>query len=229
MLRWSSSFLLAALLAAGTSAQIIATGAMKRTIWEGQRAGLIAMDTLAVPGIYGMGPLEYMRGEITVVDGRCLVARVVNGGMMVTVEDTVKAPFFVHGRVARWGLIELPGHVQRDDQLEAFLRQLGHSKEGPFFFNLTGKFSAVDLHVWDLPTGVDFSGPQEGGRFKIPFAATELEGQVLGVFSRDHRTIFTHHDSDIHLHVVSSDGRLMGHVDRLTFRTDQVTLHIGWY
>ncbi|WKZ66253.1 MAG: acetolactate decarboxylase [Flavobacteriales bacterium] len=207
------------------SAQVIATGALKRTMWDGQCSGLIAMDTLGLPGVYGMGPLEHMRGEITLVDGRCHVARVDGDSLVVQVDSTVKAPFFVHARVARWEDVKLPREVADDRHLDAYLDQ--RSGDEPFFFRLAGRFDAVDLHVWDLPADSSFRGPAEGARYKRQFSFKDIEGEVLAVFSRHHRTVFTHHDSFIHLHFLGTDGRTMGHVDGLRFIPGRAGLQVG--
>ena len=206
-------------------AQVIATGALKRTMWEEQRAGLIAMDTLTAPGIYGMGPLEHMRGEITLMDGRCHVARVAGDGLKVEAESAARAPFFVHGRVQRWEEIELPHGIMDERRLEAFLDK--RSGDQPFFFRLRGRFDRIDLHVWDLPADSSFTGPAEGARHKRHFKVDGAEGELLGVFSRHHRTVFTHHDAFIHLHFLSADGRVMGHVDGVRSASDGVVLLIG--
>ena len=213
------------LLISAASAQVIATGALKRTMWDGQRSGLIAMDSLSEPGFYGMGPLEHMRGEITLVDGRSHVARVMGDSLIVQVDPTAKAPFFVHGRAAGWEEIPLPPRVESAQQLDAYLAVM--SANEPFFFRLIGRFEELDVHVWDLPTDSTFIGPLEGARYKRHFSMKGTEGEIIGVFSRHHRTVFTHHDSFIHLHFLSSDGRVMGHVDALKFAAGELVLVIA--
>lgn len=214
------------LLAGSLRAQVIATGALKRTMWDGQRSGLIAMDSLSAPGTYGMGPLEHMRGEITLVDGRSHVARVAGDSLAVSVDPTAKAPFFVHARVSRWEEVVLPAEVQNAEQLDAFLEK--RSGDEPIFFRLNGRYEEMDLHAWDLPADSAFTGPVEGARYKRHFSFKEAQGEVVGVFSRHHRTVFTHHDSFIHLHFLSSDGRVMGHVDTLGFTPMEVILMVGF-
>ncbi|HRD54648.1 MAG TPA: acetolactate decarboxylase [Flavobacteriales bacterium] len=213
------------MLTGSLNAQVIATGALKRTMWEGQHSGLIAMDSLSVPGTYGMGPLEHMRGEITLVDGRSHVARVSADSLIVSVDPTAKAPFFVHARVSSWEEVVLSADVKNAGQLDAFLAK--RSDDQPSFFRLNGRFEEIDLHVWDLPLDSTFTGPVEGARYKRHFGFRQVEGEVIGVFSRHHRTVFTHHDSFIHLHFLSSDGRVMGHVDGLKLDPGKVVLVIG--
>ncbi len=218
-------FLVSLLLAGVGDAQVVATGAMRRTMWEGRRAGIIAMDTLARPGLYGMGPLAHMLGEITLIDGQSHVARFVGDSLVVIVDSTAKAPFFVHGRVKGWMDVPLPVAVKDDKVLESVLGALDRSE--PFFFELDGRFDTVEVHVWDLPADSSFTGPEEGARFKRHLSLRDVQGKVVGVFSRKHRTVFTHHDSDVHLHFLSADGRVMGHVDHLAFRAPALRLNVA--
>lgn len=217
--------LAASVLTCSVQAQVIATGALKRTMWEGQRSGLIAMDTLSEPGYYGLGPLEHMRGEITLVDGRSHVARVQGDSLSVQVDPSARAPFFVHARVSLWEEVILPNEVSHAELLDSFLEK--SSGEEPFFFRLKGRFEEMAVHAWDLPADSTFKGPVEGARYKRHFSLKEVDGEVIGVFSRHHRTVFTHHDSFIHLHFLSSDGRVMGHVDALSFAPRGVTLLVA--
>ena len=206
-------------------AQVIPTGSMRSTMWEGRRAGIIAMDTLALPGLYGMGPLAHMRGEITLINGHCHVAYFEGDSLVVTVDSTAKAPFFVHGHVKGWMDVPLPVAVRDRRTLEDMVGALDRSE--PFFFVLEGRFDSMEVHVWDLPAGSSFTGPVEGARFKRHLSLRDVHGKVLGVFSRKHRTVFTHHDSDVHLHFLSSDGRVMGHVDRVTFQGPAIRLSVA--
>jgi len=218
------ALLMSLLLVGIADAQVVASGAMRRTMWEGRRAGIIAMDSLVRPGQYGMGPLDHLRGEITLINGHCHVARFVGDSLVVTEDSTAKAPFFVHGRVNGWMDVPLPVPVKEDKALEAVVGALDRSE--PFFFVLDGRFDSVEMHVWDLPSDSTFTGPEEGARFKRRMSLHDIDGQVVGVFSRKHRTVFTHHDSDVHLHFLSADGRVMGHVDHLAFGAPALRLMV---
>lgn len=55
----------------------------------------------------------------------------------------------------------------------------------------------------------------------------ELEASnttILGFYSNRHQGIFTHHDSKIHLHVISSDSKIVGHIDQLNFEQFELQL-----
>ena len=61
---------------------VVPTGAMRNTMFKGQLAGLVQLDSLASPGTYGIGPLEYLRGELLLWDGHAYVATAVGDSAM---------------------------------------------------------------------------------------------------------------------------------------------------
>jgi acetolactate decarboxylase len=50
---------------------------------------------------------------------------------------------------------------------------------------------------------------------------------LLGFFSTGHKAVFTHHDTNIHVHYISWDNKLMGHLDLLRVDPTRVVLEIG--
>ncbi len=45
-------------------------GEMRNVMWKGELEGIISIDSLKdYPHLYGLGPLEYLKGEILIIDG----------------------------------------------------------------------------------------------------------------------------------------------------------------
>ena len=218
----------ASLLVWSLHAQVILTGAMRRTMWEGQLAGLIAMDSIAKPGMFGIGPLEHLRGEITMVDGRCFVSYVVNDGTIKVEERSdVKAPFFVRAAVTRWDPIALPSTVVDLPSLDKFLTEWSMTRTEPFTFRLRGLVIDAHVHVINVPPGAAINGPDEAHTHQLVVQDSNNEGTLLGFFSTGHKAVFTHHDTNIHVHYISWDNKLMGHLDLLRVDPTRVVLEIG--
>ncbi len=209
-------------------AQVTATGAMRRTMWEGQLSGLIAMDSIAMPGVFGIGPLEYLQGEITLVDGHCFVSRVFPDGTITVAERTdVKAPFFVHAEVTQWDRVELPSQVVDLASLDAFLTEWAATRTEPFAFRLRGLVGNVQVHVMNVPPGTTINGPDDAHAHQVLVQDSGKEGTLLGFFSTKHRTVFTHHDTNIHIHYIAWDHSVMGHVDTLRIDPSRIVLEVG--
>ncbi len=197
-------------------AQVHATGSLRATMWDGQLSGLIAMDSLAVPGMYGLGPLEYLQGEITLLDGHSFISYMENDSTVVVEEQKkVSAPFFVHQYVAEWEEVALGHDVVDLLSLDAFLSKQYVDREMPFFFRLRGKVSEGIAHVMDVRPGTNINGPSDAHASQKHFTVNDAKVELIGVFSTQHQTVFTHHDSNIHVHLITSERTLMGHLDRL--------------
>ena len=69
---------------------------------NGKLAAALDLKTLAGrPHLYGLGPIEQLRGEVTIADSRPALARVGSDGMVnVTGSFDAGVPFFVMGRGA---------------------------------------------------------------------------------------------------------------------------------
>jgi len=94
-----------------TSVKII--GEMKNVMWKGELSGIIDLDTISnKEDLYGMGPLEYLAGEIMIIDGKSYKSVVVNDSTM-KVEETfkIKAPFFGYTNIPDWTEHKLPSGI----------------------------------------------------------------------------------------------------------------------
>lgn len=210
------------------SSHVIATGAMRNTTFNGQLAGLISMDTLARPGVYGLGPLEALQGELLVVNGRVFVSKVaLDGTVQVTENSSVRAPFFVHAHVQAWDTVPVPDGVHDLHTLDAWLTQWAATRPDPFVFRLRMEVDSAHFHIMDLPTGTSLNGPEEAHTFARPYALRHMDCELVGFFSTHHKGVFTHHDSNIHVHLITEDRQQMGHLETLRFGAGQRLLLVG--
>lgn len=197
-------------------------------MWNGQQDGIIAMDSLTIPGMYGLGPLDHLRGEITLIDGQPIVSFMADDTTVVVERHPgAKAPFFVRQQVKEWAALELPAEVVDLPTLDAFLTARYADRPEPFFFRLHGTITEGTAHVMDLPPGTVLEGPSIAHATQKSFTVRDTEVELIGVFSTRHHTVFTHHDSNVHVHLVTADGRLMGHLDRLRMDPAQLQLQVA--
>lgn len=114
----------------------IITGAMKNVMLKGQRYGTIDIDTISnKQHIYGLGPIEYLAGEILLVDGKGYKSVVVNDTtMLVTETFAMKAPFLGYANIKSWTERKLPDSISTLQQLENYLDLATKNYPGPFLF-----------------------------------------------------------------------------------------------
>ncbi len=209
------------------STQVMVSGEMRRVMRQGQLSAVVCMDTLLNrTGIYGLGPLEQLKGEILVVDGVSYVSTIdLAGEERVVVMREACAPFFVHAYVSGWTAVEMPDSVRTDRDLERYLEWLG--RKGPFVFRLVGEMERISYHIQNLPAGTVVRSMADAHTGQRQFHPNNVVGEVVGFFSTEHQTVFTHHDSYVHMHFISADRRRMGHVDRFRVDPSKVKLYIS--
>lgn len=192
-------------------------GEMKNVMWKGELWSTIDLDTISdKTGLYGLGPISYLTGELLINDGESYVSKVTSDSTM-TVDKTFKiaAPFFVYGNVTEWDVMELPSDVKTIQELEKFIDDITTEHQRPFIFKLIGQVSTAIIHIQNLPEGTKVSSPDEAHQGQTDYHIVNEDAEIIGFFSTEHKGVFTHHDSFMHMHLVTKDEKKMGHLDEL--------------
>ena len=103
-----------------------------------------------------------------------------------------------------------------DGFIEAQAQAAGLAIEEPFPFLLVGLVARADWHVIDgskIESGVH--GHEAHVRSAVRGTLSDQPVRLIGFFSIKHHTIFTHHDTDTHAHLIHTEPPLTGHVDHL--------------
>lgn len=200
--------------------------AMKNVMWKGELHGKILLDTIKdKTGLYGVGPLEGLRGEVLLFNGVTYTSKVDSAGNPILETSTdVRAPFFVYANVNMWDTISLPSSISTIDQLDKFIDDSTKSNKRPFAFRLSGKVEELHYHIQNLPPNTKVSNPKEAHAGQVKYKLDTAEVEIVGFFSTEHQGIFTHHDTHLHLHVLSNDLKHMGHMDKVLFRDMKLLL-----
>jgi acetolactate decarboxylase len=195
-------------------------GEQRSVVRDGDLAGRVDLVAMAErPHLYAAGPLEGLKGEVTVWDGKASLARWKAGRVITTDEFEGKACFLVYAQVPRWSERKLPEGLDKSEDLEARIftlaSQAGVPTDRPFPFLLRGKARKVKLHIVNK-TDNALHNPQEHDKVKVPLVLEGRHVDVIGFYSREHAGVFTHHDSDAHMHALTADRKVSGHVDALS-------------
>jgi acetolactate decarboxylase len=202
-----------------TYSDVLVAGAMKNVMWKGELAGIIDLDTIQdKKGLYGLGPLSDLTGELLINDGKSYVSKVLTDSTM-SVEETfdLTAPFFVYGHVNEWEEMGLPDTIREIADLEQFIDEKTKDRKRPFVFKLSGQIAGGIIHVQNLPKGTKVSSPKEAHQGQVDYKLGKEEVDIVGFFSTTHQGIFTHHDSYLHMHLITKEESLMGHLDEVEF------------
>lgn len=203
-------------------------GEMKNVMWKGELYGRIDLDTIAnKTHLYGLGPVEYLAGEILIMDGKAYKSTVVSDTSM-NVEETyaIKAPFFGYANISKWNEQSLPVNIQTIEQLETYLDRLTKDAPRPFIFKLSGTVERATIHIVNLPKGSTVRSPDEAHRGQVNYTLRNEPSDIIGFFSTEHQAIFTHHDTFLHMHLITANKQKMGHVDEVLFKKGSMSLYL---
>ena len=200
-----------------TSTDLRIAGAMRNVMWKGELGPSIALDSLHDrPGLYAVGPLTGLQGEITILDGESYVSRVgADGNALVERTFEVGAPFLVYAQVTAWDTIALPAVYRGIAGLETLVDSLTQSARRPFAFKVSGAIASARIHIQNHPDGATITSPDEAHAGQVKYDLADEMVDIVGFFSTEHQGVFTHHDTYLHLHLVTRDRRSMGHLERV--------------
>jgi len=207
--------------------QVQIHGALSRIMHQGDTSEQVALTSLSgTSGLYGLGAAAGLKGEIILLDGKVHYAAVSGGKVVIDDGAGRGAAMLVTAVVPGWteqnigeeitSLAALERHIQ------AAAAQLGLAPGGPFPFLLRASPRSARWHVIDWPEG---DRDHSHGKHQAAGLHGEIAGEAttfLGFYSDHHQGRFTHRDSRIHVHMITDDARVAGHVDALDL--DGVTL-----
>lgn len=203
-------------------------GAMHNVMHNNQLSGTIHLDTISnKKHLYGLGPAENLMGELIIVDGVAYHSTVTSDtSMLVEKTYNASAPFFAYANIKKWEAVVLPDSVRNIKQLENFLLSLNKGQTQPFMFRIAGNVETAQIHIFNLPAGTTVYSPEDAKKGQQIYMLNNASVEIIGFFSTQHQGIFTHHDTFVHMHLISNDGEKMGHLDAMLLKTGTVTLYL---
>jgi alpha-acetolactate decarboxylase len=207
--------------AAPDSAQVETFGSLRDIIHEGRLEGRVPLAAaLAKPHAYALGALARLDGEFVIVDGKVWESRPAGRG---TIRATAYRPgadsaaLMVVSHVAAWRDVPVTRAIPiaaLQDTLAAHAAALGLPPSGPFAFLIDGPVTGLRWHVADgrlLAPGP--SSHEAHAKAAVQGARAAIAARLVGFYSDHHQGVFTHHDSEVHLHVLLAAEGLAAHVD----------------
>jgi len=209
--------------------KMVQVGTMHEAIGEQQYQGrVILSDLLKQPHFYGVGAVENLTGEVTILDGVPTVTRVNAEGVPSPVDAALgetKATLLVGAYVPQWtehALVNAVLPTGLDQFVSETATKAGLDVSKPFMFAIDGVFSNARLHV------INGACPMHARLKKIelekdkkPFETdlAEVRGTILGVFAKDAVGIITHPATSTHMHLqftaAKSGATVTGHLEQI--------------
>jgi acetolactate decarboxylase len=201
---------------------------MRDVMWKGDLKGKIETDSLKYKETYGLGPIEFLKGEIVVFEGQTFVSKVIDSiSHEVNKVPSVSAPFFVYSTNSDLKVVEFNSENVTLKELEEYINSLYKDYDQPLLIRIDGLFDNIKVHSVNLTEGKKVSTPDEAHQGLTQYNFKNISGSLIGFFSRNHKAVFTHHDSFFHAHFISDDREVLGHIDETDFNSSRVTLKVS--
>lgn len=207
---------------------VVWAGEQHKAVHDGDVGAKVQLAELARrPHLYAVGPLEGLAGEITVLDGRPTISTVEGSVFRTHASLDHGAAFLVWTHAADWKPVPLSGSVRTLEQLEAYLPgaagAAGQDGAAPLAFRLEGNIESLNYHVLSPPahTPPTFEDHEKS---KVHSSVAAGTVRMVGFYSTEHRGVFTPGTSAVHVHFVTDDGRLAGHVEGFTLAPGAILL-----
>jgi alpha-acetolactate decarboxylase len=193
-------------------------GALK-TMMSGNIQSVISLDSLSnKKNLYALGAMENLKGEIQIFNSKPSNSSVLDSSLQIKNSYNIKAALLVSAEVKEWNTIEISNMTTKND-LENTLFEIaktnGINTEKPFPFLLEGTLASLDWHVINWKEGDTVHNHKKHKEAGLFGNLRNIPVQILGFYSTKHKTVFTHHSTNMHLHFKTNDHEIAGHVDDL--------------
>ena len=196
-------------------------GALKNMMHKGDISAKADLsDFKEINHFYALGAFENLKGEIQIFDSKPFNTTVVDGNLIFDYSFKNKATLLVYASVNKWKTINIPDSVSTYEQIEKYIEHTAKENkiniDEPFPFLIEGRAKSFDWHVINWKEG-DMEHTHEKHKTSgLHGTINDRQVEMLGFFSNAHHAIFTHHTTNMHIHVKTADSKVAGHVDGLT-------------
>ena len=195
-------------------------GALKNMMHKGDVTAKVDLTNFEnVEHFYALGALENLKGEIQIFDSKPFNTMVLDNILKFDKTFNKKATLLVYASVKKWKSTNIPDSVVTYEQLESFIEQAAKDNkihiDEPFPFLIEGTPKSLDWHVINWKDGDNEHSHDKHISSGLNGTIENRQVEILGFFSDSHHAIFTHHTTNMHIHLKTIDNKIAGHVDGL--------------
>jgi acetolactate decarboxylase len=196
-------------------------GAMKNVMMNGDLSANLDIDTLNKAHLYGLGPVADLKGEIMILDGKVFTTAKDGNRLLNRQNKVSKAALLVYSNVEKWKAFSISTSINSYTELEKLVettaKENGYDTELPFAFKINAVPAKATYHVIDWKKGVKHTMDNHK-QFAYTGETVSSPVTMLGFFSKHHQSIFTHHTTFMHVHLLDDKTKTVGHLDELQIK-----------
>jgi acetolactate decarboxylase len=192
-------------------------------IQNGDLSARINLDTLSeISNLYAIGPVEGLKGEITVYNGESSIATIEREQPKIYSSFNHNAIFLVYASASQWKKNAIKKSIIGLSNLEAFVKNMAEKNnvdtQKPFPFRIEGIVDSLNYHIiYKLDNAPH--NKTEHQRSKQKFSVYNSNAQIIGFWTDlESQGVYTHPDKRTHLHFMLEDNTESGHIDNIQLR-----------
>ena len=203
--------------------------ALKNMMHKGDLSAKISLSEInEINYLYALGAVEELKGEVLVINSNVFVSSVSTldtiKSMFIDTTFNKNASLLVYASVEEWISINIPNTIITYEDFEVFVEEIalkkGINTDKPFPFMIEGIAKSFDWHIIDWPEDDTEHSHEKHIHSGLYGTLENQEAEMLGFYSNKHHAIFTHHTTNMHIHVKSE--KVIGHIDDMTFGIDMM-------
>ena len=204
-------------------------GALKNMMHKGDLSAKISLSEInEINYLYALGAVEELKGEVLVINSNVFVSSVSTldtiKSMFIDTTFNKNASLLVYASVEEWISINIPNTIITYEDFEVFVEEIalkkGINTDKPFPFMIEGIAKSFDWHIIDWPEDDTEHSHEKHIHSGLYGTLETQEVEMLGFYSNKHHAIFTHHTTNMHIHVKSK--KVIGHIDDMTLGIDMM-------
>lgn len=197
-------------------------GILREIMHQGQYQARVLIDTLDKSNLYAVGALENLSGELTIQNGKIYGSEVFGDSIINVSHKSLKATLLVSAKNDRWDTIPAAGITSLENFITDLAIQKGLNQAFPFL--VLGSADTVVHHVIRFdPEKDDLLRHREDAKHDT---LTNARVMLVGFYSTKAKGIYTHHDSNMHVHVIDETTQNTGHLEMVDFGNHSVQILI---
>lgn len=210
-----------------TNFKVKYNGALKNIMHKGDISSKVELKKFEnIKHFYALGAIENLKGEIQIFDGKPYNTMIIEDTLTFDNSFDKKATLLVYASVNKWKSFKIPENIVTYKELELYINQTAKNNrikvDEPFPFLLEGKPKYIDWHVINWKNGDTEHSHEKHISSGLNGRLSNKQVEMLGFYSDSHHAIFTHHTTNMHIHLKTIDNQLAGHVDGLSLEKGMI-------
>ncbi|MFK7781471.1 acetolactate decarboxylase [Psychroserpens sp.] len=203
-----------------TNFKVEYSGALKNIMHKGDISSKVELKKFeTIEHFYALGAIQNLKGEIQIFDSKPYNTMIVDSSVTFDNSFDKNATLLVYASISKWKTFKIPENIITYKELELYIYKTAINNQmkvdEPFPFLLEGKPKHIDWHVINWKDGDTEHSHEKHINSGLNGRLKNRQVEMLGFYSDSHHAIFTHHTTNMHIHLKTVDNQLAGHVDGL--------------